>query len=268
MDQTRITVDGDAGSVRFASQREAAEILPPIYDEERLRRPGMLGRSDKWWERGLFFDPSAHRRGFSAQRYLVHETDGRPDGYAIFRQKANWETCFPNGKIRIREVIAATPAAHTGIWRFLTRIDLFPRIVYWNLPVDDPLRLKVPDYRRIIRKRWDALYLRILDVIGALEARSYAADGTLRFTVADAFLQDAGGAFELTVTDGVGLCRRFDGADVDLAMDTVDLAGLYLGGGDAHAMAMAGRLTGDEESVRALDRMFRGDVAPWCEEVF
>ncbi|MEA3502704.1 MAG: GNAT family N-acetyltransferase [Actinomycetota bacterium] len=268
MNQSRISVSGDAGSVRLVSREQAAEAFPDLYDEERLRRPGMLGRAEKWWEREVFFDPSARREGFSAQRYLLHETDGRPDGYAIYRQKGDWSDGFPNGAVKVREVVTLSTAAHTGTWRFLTTIDLFPRISFWNLPVDDPLRLKVPDHRRIIRKRWDSLYVRILDVAQALEARTYAADGVLRFAVADAFLPDVGGAFELSVAEGVGRCRRIDGTDVDLTMDTVDLASLYLGGGDAHAMAMADRMAGSEESVRKLNRMFRGDVAPWCEEVF
>jgi len=268
MDQTRVVIEGDAGSVRMVSAEEAGQILPPLYDVEQTRRPGMLTRTEQWWDRNLFFDPSVRRQGFSAQRYLVHETDGRPDGYAIFRQKANWETGFPTGKIRIREVIANSSMAHTGIWRHLTSIDLFPQVVFWNLPVDDPLRWKVPDHRRIIRKRWDALYIRILDVVQALEGRTYAADGKLRFSVDDPFMPNLGGSFELTVVGGKGSCRRINDENVDLALSTVELASLYLGGGDAHSMSLAGLIRGDAGSITSLDRMFRGDVAPWCEEVF
>ena len=268
MDQTRVSVEGDAGSVRMITTEEAAEILPALYDVERGRRPGMLSRTVKWWDRNLFFDPSARRRGFSAQRYLIHETNGQPDGYAIFRQKPDWETGFPNGKIRVREIIANSVVAHTGIWRFVTSIDLFPQVVFWNLPVDDPLRWKVPDHRRIIRKRWDALYLRILDVVQALEARTYAADGRIRFSIDDPFMPELGGSFELDVTDGDGSCRRIDTSNVDLHLSIAELSSLYLGGGDAGAMSMAELIRGDVDSITLLDRMFRGDVAPWCEEVF
>jgi predicted acetyltransferase len=268
MDQTRVTVEGETGSVRMVSAEEAAQILPPIYELEQARRPGMLTRTAQWWDKNLFFDPSGRRRGFSAQRYLIHENDGHADGYAIFRQKPNWETGFPTGKIRVREIVANSSMAHTGIWRYLTSVDLFPQVVFWNLPVDDSLRWKVPDHRRIIRKRWDALYVRILDVVQALEARNYAADGTLRFRISDQFMPDLGGSFELEVSDGNGSCRRIDGEATDLALGTTELASLYLGGGEAHAMCSAGLVIGDTDSVTLLGRMFRGDVAPWCEEVF
>ncbi len=268
IDQTRVSVEGDAGSVRMVSAEEAAQILPSLYDIEQARRPGMLTRTEKWWEWNLFFDPSARRSGFSTQRYLIHETDGQADGYAMFRQKSDWETGFPDGRVRVREAIANSSMAHTGIWRYLTSIDLFPQIVFWNLPVDDPLRWKVPDHRRIVRKRWDALYVRILDVTQALEARTYSADGKLRFSVDDPFMPDLGGSFELDVTDGRGSCRRVDDEDIDLTLSTGELASLYLGGGDAHSMSLAGLVRGDADSVTRIDRMFRGDIAPWCEEVF
>ena len=267
IDQTRVSVQGEAGSVRLVTAEEAAEIFPAIYDTERVRRPGMLSRSTAWWKH-LFVDPEGRRGGFSSLRLLLHETDGSPDGYAFYRQKPDWASGFPEGKVSIREIIAASPTAHTGLWRFLTSIDLFTEVIHWNLPIDDPLAWKVPDHRRIKRKRWDALYLRILDVAQALEARTYAADGRITLCVDDRFLPDAGGRFELEVNGGAGSCRRVDTGPADLSLGTTDLASLYLGGHRAVAMARAGRILGAPGSVELAGRMFSGDIAPWCEEVF
>jgi len=267
IDQTRISIEGESGSVRLVTTEEAIELFPAVYEVERSQRPGMLSRTGLWWKHH-FDDPKAGRDGFSSLRCVLHETDGVADGYAIYRQKSNWETGFPDGKISIRELVAPSATAHTGLWRFLTTIDLFPQVEYWNLPVDDPLAWKVPDHRRIKRKRWDALYVRILDVVQALEARTYAVDGVVRLTVDDPALPDAGGSFELAVFEGVGTCRRVDDAETDLGLGTTELASLYLGGNSASAIAKAGRIRGAEESIVLLGRMFRGDVAPWCEEVF
>jgi predicted acetyltransferase len=267
IDQTRISIEGEAGSVRRVTTEEAIELFPAIYDLERPRRPGMLSRPELWWKH-QFDDPKADRGGFSSLRCVLHETEGVPDGYAIYRQKSNWDSGFPDGKILIREVLAPSATAHTGLWRFLTTIDLFPRVEYWNLPVDDPLTWKVPDHRRIKRKRWDALYLRILDVVQALEVRTYAADGIVRFTVDDPSFPDEGGTFELAVVDGVGSCRRINTATTDFSLGAADLASLYLGGGEALSLARAGRIVGTEEPIVLFGRMLRGDAAPWCEEVF
>ncbi|MGB5169467.1 MAG: GNAT family N-acetyltransferase [Acidimicrobiia bacterium] len=267
IDQNRVSVGGDAGSVRLVTTEEAIKLFPAVYEMERVGRPGMLSRTDMWWKHH-FDDPSAGRQGFSALRCALHETNGHADGYAVYRQKPNWESGFPDGKISIRELIAPAAFAHTGLWRYLTSIDLFPQVEYWNLPVDDPLAWKVPDHRRIKRKRWDALYVRILDVVQALEARTYAVDGVVRLTIDDPSLPDVGGSFELAVTEGIGSCRRVDDATTDVRLGTTDLASLYLGGNGAAALARAERIRGAEESIVLLGRMFRGDVAPWCEEVF
>jgi predicted acetyltransferase len=267
IDQNRVSIGGEAGSVRLVTTEEAIKLFPAIYELERARRPGSLSRTELWWKHH-FDDPKAGRDGFSSLRCVLHETEGVPDGYAIYRQKSNWETGFPNGKIAIRELIAPAATAHTGLWRYLTTIDLFPHIEYWNLPVDDPLAWKVPDHRRIKRKRWDALYVRILDVVQALEARTYSVDGIVCLDVDDPFFPDEGGTFELAVVDGVGTCRRINNVATDLSLGTTDLASLYLGGSGALSMARAGRIRGAEDPIVLLGRMFRGDVAPWCEEVF
>ena len=268
IDRSYVTVEGDGGVTRLIDGDEARRVFPPIYDTMRAVTPGMMGRYPAWWKIEVFFDPEKHRDGFTAQRYLLHETDGVADGYAIYRQKGDWSDGFPNGTVKVREVVTAAASAHTGIWRYLTGIDLFTKIRWGNMPVGDPLRWKVPDYRRIRRKRWDALHVRILDVTAALESRTYGHDGTVRFTVDDPFLPGAGGSFELTVADGVGRCRRIGGGSGGLRVDTGGLASLFLGAGDVHAMAAAGLVSGDRDALILLGRMFRGDIPPWCEEVF
>ncbi len=268
IDQVRVSVEGEQGTVRLVDGDEAREAFPAPYHAVQRRTPGMLRRDATWWKIETLFDPEKHRDGFTSQRYLLHETEGVPDGYAIYRQKGDWSDGFPNGTVKVQEVVTRSMMAHTGIWRFLTSIDLYPNIRYWNLPVDDAIRWKVPDHRRIVRKRWDALYLRILDVVHALEARTYAADGRIRFSVDDPFMPDLGGSFELNVTDGDGSCRRIDTSGADLHLGIVELSSLYLGGGDAKAMSMAGLIRGDIDSITLLGRMLRGDVAPWCEEQF
>ncbi|MFV9671580.1 MAG: GNAT family N-acetyltransferase [Acidimicrobiia bacterium] len=268
IDQVRVSVEGEQGTVRLVDGDEAREAFPAPYDAVRRRTPGMLRRDATWWRIETLFDPEKHRDGFTSQRYILHETEGVPDGYAIYRQKGDWSDGFPNGTVKVQEVVTPSMMAHTGIWRFLTSIDLYPNIRYWNLPVDDAIRWKIPDHRRIVRKRWDALYLRILDVARALEARSYASDGALRFALDDPFLPDVGGSFEFVVTGGTGSCRRIDASSVDVTLGAPELASLYLGGGSTHAMARAGLLRGDATSIALLGRIFRGDVAPWCQEVF
>ena len=81
--------------------RDGVDLL---YETARVRWPGMLTRTRLWWKH-RFDDPKAGREGFSSLRCVLHETEGVPDGYAIYRQKSNWDAGFPNGKILVREAL-------------------------------------------------------------------------------------------------------------------------------------------------------------------
>lgn len=75
------------------------------------------------------------------------------------------------------------------------------------------------------------------------------------------------GTYRLEIGDGIAHCERVSGNSA-LRFEIDVLGSLYLGGGHAMALSSAGRITGDPEAVRALHRLFRTDVPPWCPEVF
>lgn len=255
------------GSVRLVEPDEAEPILRSVYEQVRPDRAGMLTRSDPWWTHRLMADPEAWRDGKSAHRYLVHEEDGSVTGYAIYRQKSKWEDSLADGTVDVAEVIATTSTAHSGIWSFLTSVDLFPNVDWWNMPLDDPLLFKITDPRRVRRKLADALWVRVMDIPSALSARSYDDDGHLVFAVEDASRPQNTGTYRLEVSGGDGHCERVSGAG-EVVLDIDVLGHLYLGGGNALGMAEAGRIGGDPGAVTSLHRIMRTDQQPWCPEVF
>jgi predicted acetyltransferase len=253
--------------VRLVEPEAAAEVLPKVYEAVRLRRPGMLTRSRQWWTHRRLADPESSRDGKSARRYVVSETDGEVTGYAVYRQDAKWDDFVADGEVELVEVITIDSSAHRAIWSFLTNIDLFPRVSWWNLPVDDPMSESVTDSRKVRRTLSDALWIRLMDVSAALEARSYEQDGTLAFSVEDATRPKNSGTYRLEVRDGEARCTR-TGDPAELSLDVEALGHIYLGGGDARVMAAAGRIDGGPEPVTTLHGLFRADLAPWCPEVF
>jgi predicted acetyltransferase len=263
----RFLEDADKGSVRLLDPDQAEPVLKGVYEAVRPARAGMLTRSQAWWTHRLMSDPTSWRGSKSSLRYATFQEDGAVTGYASYRQKENWEDFLAKGEVSVTEVFTTTPRAHTGIWQFLTNIDLFPNLEWWNMPIDDPLVVKVTDARRVRRTLSDALWIRLVDIPVALNARSYEFDGVVTFEVHDATRADNTGTYRLECRDGLASCERVDVA-VDLVFDTSVLGHLYLGGGDAMAMAAAGRIEGERESVRTLNRLFRSDQPPWCPEVF
>src|SRR6185503_1904132 len=88
----------------------------------------------------------------------------------------------------------------------------------------------------------EGMWLRLVDLHAALEARSYAAAGSLTFEVTDEFCPWNAGRWRLEVGgDGSGTLTASD-ADPDLTLDTSDLASVYLGTFTFADLAGAGRV--------------------------
>lgn len=271
IDARSIEVADPGGSgrvVRFLGRDESKQVMRAVYESARPDTAGMLTRSDVWWSHRLLADPETSRGDRSPLRHLVVEEAGVPVGYATFRQKALWEDFRSLGEIHVSEIITMNPSARRALWSFLTNIDLFPTVEWWNMPVDDPLPDMAGDFRSVRRGITDSLWLRVMDVKAALEMREYEEDGEVVFEVADESRPDNSGVYRLTVEGGSGSCERAT-ANINAPRFGVDVLGhLYLGGGSALGMASAARIEGDGDAVMALHRLFRTARAPWCPEVF
>ncbi|MHC4220426.1 MAG: GNAT family N-acetyltransferase [Planctomycetota bacterium] len=262
----QFTGEPPGGDVRLVEGDEAERVLREVHERIRPTRPGLLTRSDPWWRVRFFYDPEFRRRGRTARRFVVYTNAGRANGYAIYRQKDKWEQ-FPDGTVHVLEVMAATPEAHEALWRFLTRIDLYPNVQYWNMPVDDELPWRIADSRRVQRSIGDTLWLRLIDIPRALEGRGYADREKLVLEVRDPFLPDNSGRYLLDATPDGARCTRTD-RDADLELPVDALGALYLGGHRFTTLARAHIVTGSPSALAAADRMFACEPRPWCPEMF
>jgi predicted acetyltransferase len=150
------------------------------------------------------------------------------------------------------------------LWGFLLDQDL-TRTITWDLaPVDEPLWLMLSDPRAVRMTLADSLWARLVDVAAALGARSYASDADVVIEVADDFCSWNAGRYRLS-GDG---CERTEAA-ADLALDVADLGAAYLGGTTLRSLAAAGRVHElTPGAVARASAAFRGEVEPWCPEMF
>ena len=246
---------------------EAREVLPPVFERFAARTPGSFRRWDGWWEERHFRDPKDRRPpGSTSRRHVVARRDGEAVGYVAYRQTPKWTDAGPQGVVSVVELVADDDDVRRALWHFLTTIDLFPNVEHWNAPIDDPILLEADRYRLVKASQGDTLWIRLLDMERALRTRRYERDGVLSIEVIDTFA-GRGGCFELTVNAGVAACGPASGP-ADVTLDVSELSALYLGGRSAIGMARAGKIQGDESSIRLLDDLFRTDVVPYISEVF
>ena len=181
------------GTVRLVELEEAAKVFPPLYDQMFAQRPGMFSRNKAWWETRKLNDDPARRRGGPLNRALL-ELDGKPAGYALYRVAAGLAAGFSSGKVTIQEVVTPTPEAARELWRWLLDFDWTSQLTADLLPLDHPLFLLLAEPRRMKFQVNDGVWVRILDVPGALSARTFSGDGAVVLDVRDGFMPETAGA--------------------------------------------------------------------------
>ena len=190
--------------------------------------------------------------------------DDRPGGYALYKVRrqggtGHWVT-------EVGEVVAAEPEAEATLWRYLLDIDLTEALEISSAPLDDPLAWRLADWRAYrVTGQADHLWVRILDPVAALSARTYASTDELVLEVVDRFRPQTSGTYRLSATAGAPGEVDRSGGDADLVLDLADLGALYLGGASVTALAAAGRIGArTPEVVARADRFFATERPPFC----
>jgi predicted acetyltransferase len=253
------------GRVVLCAREEALSSMFAIYDRAVRRRAGGVVLSEAAFTT-TFREPEKRE---DKPFYAIHEdADGTPDGFAMYRMKHEWPRGLPHVELKVNRLVAATPDGEEALWRYLFDVDLVSKVKADSRPVDEPLLLALEEPRALRPELDDGLFLRPLDIVAALEARSYAGDGMVTLEVADAFRPAVAGTYELVAEHGRGTCRRIDGP-ADVACSVHAVGACYLGGSSWSAMAAARRV--DERTQGAivtLDRMCATALAPWAITFF
>ncbi|WP_105968846.1 GNAT family N-acetyltransferase [Streptomyces geranii] len=241
------------GSIEVLRSSGCGEILEEVYDRYRRAQPGALSRPHRWWTLRAGQPPIS-----PAPRYIAlhRDTDGVPDGYVSYS--------LESGTLSVDETIAADDAVFTALARFVLGHDLVTRVVFKHVPPDHPLRHQLVDYRASeVSGDMDWLWVRLLDVPGALTARGWFEDGELVLDVEDPFLGEHGRHL-LTVRDGKADCVPTD-REPDLSLDVRDLGAVYLGGTAPSTLVRAGHIRAHHpDAATRADALFRTDRTPHC----
>lgn len=250
------------GTTRFVEPEEARGLFPPIYDAVRRERPGMMSRSEAWWETRQLYLPEEQVK--SPKRFVVLEVDGEPLGYAIYRTNFDFEGGLPASRLMVHEAFGSTPAAMAAVWRFLLDIDWIAVAEVPYVPPDHPLFLLLALPRRARYRMHDCLWVRLVDVGAALAGRAYGEGGPLVLEVRDAVCEWNDGRWRL---EG-GECARTD-EEPDLALDVSALGSVFLGAVSFDQLRAALRVEELREgAVARADTLFAWRPLPWCPEIF
>jgi len=264
-DATPWTAPAGGGSMRLLAHTEVRDVVPGLYDRVARWRVGSIGRPEWMWTWILEEAATTTTRTGKGSFVAVHtDADGVDDGYVFY--DVDWDEGFaanPTGAGEVRDLWGVSPAVELELWRYLLGIDL---VTTWRAPmrpVDEPVRRAMRDSRAYeARQRIDDQWVRVLDVDGALSARTYGGtDAPVAIAVTDAVFADNNGTWTIS---GNGAERSATSADV-----TVDIAALsaaYLGAVSWHDVAASGQIdpTTDTDALSRLDELFACRPTPFC----
>ena len=262
---TRLSSVPDAsGRMRLLEPKDAVAVLPTLYDAARKRQVGEVTRTDVWWQKIVGERPEGKppRKVFT----VVHESDqGEADGFARYRVREDWSNGIAKHTLEVLELYALDDEVVAALWQYLLDVDLVATVRAVTRPLDEPLRFRLEDPRRLVTTQvTDHLWVRVLDPAVALAARTYRGDERVVLELTDAFRPRNDGRWSIVPDgDSATVERTQDAADV--ALGASDLGALYLGGVSATTLARAGRVT--ELTAGALaraDLLFGLVPAPCC----
>ncbi|MEV5428309.1 GNAT family N-acetyltransferase [Streptomyces sp. NPDC052701] len=258
----------DGGRIDLVDGEDVRKLGPELHERLRRVQPGAVSRSELWWR----INTGAVRFGpaWTEPFYAVYRSAaGEVEGLVSYQADDKWgDAKQPLNTATVNWLTGVTPAAERALWRYLCSIDWITRVKSgWRAP-DDLLPFFLPDARAArITTQADWLWVRILDVVRALEARTYGAAGSLVLEVVD---RDgmAGGRYRLEAAqDGASCTPTTESAELVLGVG--ELAALWLGDESALRLAALGR-AGEERAgaARQADALLRTSRRPWCPDLF
>ena len=256
------------GRIDLVEGEDIRKLGPELHERLRRGQPGAIDRDDMWWRMNtgaLRWDTSWKPPFFAVYR----SASGEVEGMAAYEVDDNWgDAKQPLNTATVRWLIGVTPAAERALWEYVCSVDWVVKVKSgWRAP-DDLLPHFLPDPRAArITSLADWLWLRILDVQKALEARTYEGQGALVLEVAgvDGL---TGGRYRLEASpEGASCTPTTESAELELGLG--ELGALWLGDESAVRLAALGRVREERAgAARKADALLRTSRRPWCPDMF
>lgn len=259
----------EAGRIDLVDPEDVRKFGPELHECYRRSQTGAINRSERWWQistGALRLDRDSWTEPFYA---VYRAADGAVEGLLAYTVDDHWgDAKQPLNTATVVDLITVGPAAERALWHYLCSVDWVATVKSGGRPTDDLLPDLLPDPRAArITTIADFLWVRILDVARALEARTYATTGALVLEVTDRDGLSAGRYLLETTPDGTS-CERTARA-AELTLDVGALSSLWLGGESALRLAALGRVEENVPGAAArAESLMRTPRVPFCVDGF
>jgi predicted acetyltransferase len=259
----------DGARIDLVDGDDVRKIGPELHERLRRAQPGAIDRSERWWQVStgvLVLDRAQWTEPFYA---VYRNAQGQAEGLLAYTVDEHWgDAKQPLETAKVKDMIAVSPAAERALWWYVCSVDWVTKVrTGWRAP-DDLLPHLLPDPRAArITTQADWLWVRILDVVRAMEARTYGRSGTLVLEVTDRDGLSAGRYRLEAAPDGASCAPTTE--DAELTLDVGELGTLWLGDESAVRLAALGRVREERAGAASeADALLRTSRRPWCPDIF
>jgi hypothetical protein len=257
-------LDAAARSVStvFASVADPGMPARLLECHRRVAASGAVVGDLAYYQR-ICFEPPERRRNKEPWRVLFAQRDGADVGFALFRRSHKWEKYRPAGELDVWGVVG-DPPAQLAQYRRLVDFDLMGTITVEKVSVDDPLIHWAGGPRSTSDvATYDSLWVRLVDLPEALQARTWSAPCDVVVDVEDRYAPWNHDTWRLHADDQGGVTVERSDADADLRLSVPALGAAYLGGGNLLAQHRAGLVDQRRPgAVAELSRAMRTQLEP------
>jgi predicted N-acetyltransferase YhbS len=257
-------LDAAAGSMSTHLATVSDADVPKRMRECHLRTAGLgsVVGDDGYYARVCYQLPE-HLRDKEPWRVLFARRDGLDVGFTMFRRTQKWERARPAGELSVWTVVG-DPATQLSLLRRLVDFDLIGTVKVGNVGLDDPLLLWAGGPRATSDvATYDSLWVRLVDLAEALEARTWSAPCDVVVEVADAAAPWNQGSWRVRADQTGAATVESTTAESDVRLQVEALGAAYLGGGNLVALQRAGLVEERRKgAVAQLGRAMRTEVAP------
>ena len=238
--------------------------VPARMRETHVRSAGLgaVVGDVAYYER-ICYQPPEQLRDKESWRVLFARRDGEDVGFAVFRRSHKWEKYRPAGELAVW-LLVGDPVAQLVLLRRLVDFDLMGSVSIAKVGVDDPLVLWAGGPRSTSDVgTYDSLWVRLVDLPEALQARTWTQPCDVTVEVEDANAPWNQGRWRIHAdATGQATVERTS-ADAEATLSIEAFGAAYLGGGNLVAQHRAGLVAEQRVgAVRELSQAMRTPVAP------